>query len=126
MLATSERIYSGNGMQQINLYVDNNSSRKKWSKGCRTSSHQAGVYMSAVDEPLCEVSLLGAPPELTDRERQVLESVWDGYSTRAIALALKTDIRLVEAGRNGLMRKFGVNNSMELVRLALRYGILNV
>ncbi len=42
------------------------------------------------------------------------------------ALALKTDIRLVEAGRNSLMRKFGVNNSMELVRLALRYGILNV
>jgi DNA-binding NarL/FixJ family response regulator len=72
--------------------------------------------MSTEGNSLCDVSPIGTPPDLTSREHRVLESVWAGYSTRAIALALKVDLRVIEADRNSLMSKFGVNNSMELVR----------
>lgn len=54
---------------------------------------------------------------LTDRERQVLELVAQAKSTRAIADQLGIALKTVEVHRGNLIRKMGVSNSVELVRM---------
>ena len=65
-------------------------------------------------------------PKLTPRERLVLEFLWAGLSNRDIALRMNVGIRTLDAERQSLRRKFRVSSHVELVRAALRCGILKV
>jgi DNA-binding CsgD family transcriptional regulator len=64
------------------------------------------------------------PPALTPEERQVLESIWEGHSITQTADLFEVDLRTAESVRNALKYKFGVRNSVQLVREALRYGMV--
>jgi len=64
--------------------------------------------------------------QLTDRERDVLKLVAEGYSTPEIADLLKVTPKTVEGHRTNLMAKLGIHNRIELVRYALRKGIISV
>jgi DNA-binding CsgD family transcriptional regulator len=68
--------------------------------------------------------LVPKPPALTPQERQVLESIWDGHSITQTADLFDVDLRTDSAVRNALKYKFGVRNSVQLVREALRYGMV--
>lgn len=61
---------------------------------------------------------------LTDRERQILHLVVEGESNRAIAKRLVISARTVETHRAKMMRKLGLNNQADLIRFALRRGII--
>lgn len=61
---------------------------------------------------------------LSSREREVLHSIADGLSAKEIALELKISTKTVEAHRTSLMRKVGVRKATELVRYALRHGLI--
>ena len=67
-----------------------------------------------------------AQAELTEREQHILEYVWRGYSTSMIAAALATSPRTIEAQGESLLRKFGATNAIQLVRAALRRGLLEI
>ncbi|MBS0362153.1 MAG: response regulator transcription factor [Proteobacteria bacterium] len=60
---------------------------------------------------------------LTPREREVLERVASGQTTKAVALELGISPRTVEVHRAGLMRKTGARNLSELVRMAMAAGL---
>lgn len=64
--------------------------------------------------------------ELTDRERETLKLVVEGYKTRQIAEILSVTTKTVEAHRASLMKKLGMHSSIELVKYALRRGIISV
>ena len=61
---------------------------------------------------------------LTDREREVLQLAAEGNSSPAIAERLHISPRTVEMHRANLMRKLNVRNQTELVRYAVRRGII--
>ena len=64
--------------------------------------------------------------QLTDREREILKLVVEGYKTQLIAEMLTITPKTVEGHKTSLMNKLGIHNTIELVKYALRRGIINV
>lgn len=61
---------------------------------------------------------------LSSREREILHMIADGLSAKEIAASLSISTKTVEAHRTSLMRKLGVRKATELVRYALRHGLV--
>jgi two-component system response regulator NreC len=61
---------------------------------------------------------------LTDREREVLQLLVEGYSNREIADTLTISIKTVQTHRSNLMTKLGIENLCDLVKYAIQRGIL--
>jgi DNA-binding NarL/FixJ family response regulator len=61
---------------------------------------------------------------LTEREREVLKRIAEGQSTKEIASLLDISTRTVETHRANLMRKLEVRSVAQLVRLAIREGLV--
>jgi DNA-binding NarL/FixJ family response regulator len=76
-----------------------------------------GDYLRRCDEPPAD--------GLTPREREVLRQVALGRSNRAIANALGISIKTVEAHRANLMAKLNMHDRTELVRYAIRTGLIS-
>jgi DNA-binding NarL/FixJ family response regulator len=64
------------------------------------------------------------PAEITDREREVLVLVADGYSNKEIGTALGISAKTVEGHRGSVMRKLGLKSTAELVRFAMRNNLV--
>jgi len=62
---------------------------------------------------------------LTEREQEVLELLAAGRSNEEIAEALVISKHTVARHRENLMRKLGLHNRAELVKYAIRKGIIN-
>ncbi|HEY3220343.1 MAG TPA: response regulator transcription factor [Gemmatimonadales bacterium] len=65
------------------------------------------------------------PPDgsrLTPRERQVLQLVGEGKSTKQIAEVLHISVKTAEFHRGRLMKKLNVHDTANLVRYAIREG----
>ncbi len=63
--------------------------------------------------------------ELTPREREVFTLIARGYSNLEIASALFISVKTVETHKANLKQKLGTSRRSELVRYALRLGILD-
>jgi DNA-binding NarL/FixJ family response regulator len=63
---------------------------------------------------------------LTEREREILRLVAEGYTTQEIADMLVVSSKTVEGHRCSLMAKLGVHDRIGLVKYALRKGIISV
>ena len=64
--------------------------------------------------------------QLTNREREVLKLVAEGHTTQEIAAMLVLSPKTVERHRTNLMAKLDIHNRTELVKYALRKGIITV
>ena len=64
--------------------------------------------------------------QLTERERDVLKLVAEGYTTQEIARMLVVSPKTVEGHRTNIMAKLGIHNRIELVKYALRKGIISI
>ena len=63
--------------------------------------------------------------DITPREKEVLELVAQGKSTKQIADLLGISIRTVESHRINMLKKMKVNNTAELIRKAIDMKILS-
>jgi two-component system response regulator NreC len=61
---------------------------------------------------------------LTLRERQVLQLIAEGKSTKDVASLLGISVKTAESHRTRLMRKLGIHETASLVRYAVRQGIV--
>ncbi|MBK7949475.1 MAG: response regulator transcription factor [Deltaproteobacteria bacterium] len=61
---------------------------------------------------------------LSGREREILHLIAEGLSAKEVAVQLDVSTKTVEAHRTSLMRKLGVRKATELVRYALRHGLI--
>lgn len=61
---------------------------------------------------------------LTNREREVLQLVAEGYTNAEIAERLFISRRTVESHRSNLMSKLGADSQADLIRFALRRGLI--
>jgi len=64
--------------------------------------------------------------ELTDREREILKLLAEGYTTQEIADMLVISPKTVDAHKTSLMAKLDIHNRIDLVKYALRKGIVTV
>lgn len=63
-------------------------------------------------------------PELTDREQEVLTHLAEGESNEEIGVALVISPKTVARHRENLMRKLNLHSRADLVRYAIRKGII--
>jgi DNA-binding NarL/FixJ family response regulator len=61
---------------------------------------------------------------LTARQREILQLVAEGKSTKEIAVELNVSIKTVETHRKELMDRLGIHDVPGLVRYAIRAGII--
>ena len=63
---------------------------------------------------------------LTDREREVLKLLAEGRSTQEMANILVITPKTVEGHKTNLMNKLDIHNRIDLVKFALRKGIIKI
>ncbi len=67
----------------------------------------------------------GPPHEiLSDREFQVLQMLAAGTSINDIADALSLSAKTISTHKMRLMQKLGLNNNSEVIRYAVRHGLV--
>lgn len=89
---------------------------------------QNGVYLSpGISRTLVDAYLSGtampADP-LTPRERQVLQLVAEGKTTKEVAMVLGLSVKTAETHRTKIMRKLEIHETAGLVRYAIRRGLV--
>jgi DNA-binding NarL/FixJ family response regulator len=73
-----------------------------------------------------QVSKKAILPRLTAREREVIQLLAEGKSTKEVAVMLDLSVKTAETHRSNIMRKLGVHCLSELVLYAVRNRILQV
>lgn len=63
---------------------------------------------------------------LTSREREVLQLIAEGYTNQGIANALYISVKTVEAHKAHIMAKLHARNRTDLIRYAIRKGIVRL
>ena len=63
---------------------------------------------------------------LTDREREVLQLMAEGKSTKQIALKLHISVKTVETHRRQIMNKLDIHTVAELTKYAVRKGLTSL
>ena len=64
--------------------------------------------------------------ELTPREREILQLIAEGHSTKEIAFKLHISIKIVETHRQHLMDKVDAHSVAELTKFAIREGLTSL
>jgi two-component system response regulator NreC len=64
--------------------------------------------------------------KLTAREKEVLKLIGEGYTSREIAEMLFLSIHTVERHRTNIMDKLGMHNKGQLIRFAIRKGLVKL
>lgn len=67
----------------------------------------------------------GVVAHLSKRERGVLQLIAEGHKTAKVAEILSISVKTVESHRRNIMEKIGVRQHIDLVKYALRHGIID-
>ena len=90
--------------------------------------HNGAVYLSPkVSELAVDLSLGRAEAEadpLSPREREVVQLIAEGLTTKEVASVLGISVKTAEAHRINSMRKLDVHETASLVRYAVRQGLV--
>src|SRR6266498_1304912 len=65
-------------------------------------------------------------PHLTPREREIVQLLAEGRSTKEVACHLNLSVKTAETHRSNIMRKLGLHSVSELVLYAVRNNIVQV
>jgi DNA-binding NarL/FixJ family response regulator len=89
---------------------------------------RSGVYLSpSISRAVADAYLSkaeAAPDPLSVRERQVIQLIVEGKSTREIAILLGICVKTAESHRARLMHKLDIHETASLVRYAIRRGLV--
>ena len=86
-----------------------------------------GLYPSATTvlvEDYLRQSEKGPYERLTDREREILKLIADGHTSKEIAQMLFISAKTVLGHRAKLMEKLDIHNRSDLVKFAIRHGLV--
>jgi two-component system response regulator NreC len=88
---------------------------------------QGAIYLSpCVTTTVVQAYVRGTPlprDPLTSREREVLQRIAEGQTTKEIATGLGLSVKTAESHRSNLMRKLDLHETASLVRYAIRRGL---
>lgn len=125
-----EREYVINALQLgASGYVMKNAERDELVKAIITV-HEGGRYFSPeVANILADAvsrNTAHVPPEVSPREKEVLDLVAHGLSTKQVADKLGISTRTVETHRINMLKKLKVSNTAELIRKAIELNIITL
>jgi two-component system response regulator NreC len=90
---------------------------------CRGSVYLSPNISRAVVDAYLSKTYDSSDP-LTGRERQVLQLVGEGKSTKEVAVHLGISVKTAESHRARLMKKLDIHETASLVRYAIRRGLI--
>ena len=90
---------------------------------CRGSVYLSPNISGAVVDAYLSKTYV-SPDPLSGRERQVLQLVGEGKSTKDIAVHLGISVKTAESHRARLMKKLDIHETASLVRYAIRHGLI--
>ena len=67
-----------------------------------------------------------SPESLTPRQREILQLIAEGRTTKQIALSLNISVKTVDTHRSLLMKRLKVHDVASLVRYAVKIGLVNL
>ncbi len=82
--------------------------------------------ISAGKQPAGSSSKSSRGTDVTPREQQIWQKIAQGYSVRQIAEQLQLAESTVDSHKTRLMKKLDVHKSLDLVRLAVRFRLVDV
>jgi DNA-binding NarL/FixJ family response regulator len=89
---------------------------------------RGALYLSPRLSRVVVDALLGrpqrAPATLTAREREVVQLIADGRTTKEVARVLGVSVKTAESHRTRIMKKLDVHETAGLVRYAIREGLI--
>jgi len=88
------------------------------------TSKAAEVMLRTYLEPAGAAETAAAGDGLTARERQVVQLIAEGKSTKEIASILDISVKTADTHRTNLMRKLQVHSVSEIVRYAIRNNLI--
>jgi len=101
--------------------------------GAIRAVHRGGLVL---DPEVARVAMAEAGPSseaggdpyeaLTDREKQVLKLVAEGKSNKEVAEVLGISVKTAMSHREHVMEKLALHNRTELVRFAIKRGVIRV
>jgi DNA-binding NarL/FixJ family response regulator len=83
------------------------------------SKHIIDIFLRQTSE---QTSPLG---QLTPRQREILQLIAEGHSSKQIAKLLATSVKTVESHRASLMERLDIHDIAGLVRYAVRHGLVS-
>ncbi len=93
---------------------------------------RGGTFLSPTISQLVVASFLRGEPPPTDpleglspRQREVLQLIAEGRSTKEIAADLALSVKTVETHRAQIMERLGIHDVPGLVRFAIRVGLVS-
>jgi DNA-binding NarL/FixJ family response regulator len=87
------------------------------------------IAKGVVDQYVHTATSLGENPalvSLTNREREVLQLIAEGKSTKEIAHLLAVSIKTIETHRRNIMEKLDIHSVAELTKYAVREGLTSL
>jgi len=75
------------------------------------------IYLSKKNTPIVS-------KEFTPSEKRIIELCHEGLLVKEIACQLKISPRTVESHKTNIFTKLGINNTMEMIKYALKHGII--
>src|SRR2546427_879974 len=90
---------------------------------CRGSVYLSPSISRIVVDAYISKTYVSTDP-LSGRERQVLQLVGEGKSTKDIAIQLGISVKTAESHRARLMKKLDIHETASLVRYAIRRGLI--
>ena len=88
----------------------------------RVSRHVVSAFLNSGSGAQTGQSL----DQLTPRQREILQLIAEGKSTKAIAFQLDVSVKTVETHRAALMERLKINDVAGLVLYAVRHGLVSV
>jgi DNA-binding NarL/FixJ family response regulator len=83
------------------------------------------VSRQVIDEYVSRVSARAPQSVLTPRQREVLQLIAEGKTSKDVANLLGVSLKTVETHRSQLMRRLGLHDIPALVRYAIREGLIS-
>jgi two-component system, NarL family, response regulator NreC len=113
----------------IHNFVDEN---HKWEEGdfgkAARLVNEGGIYMTEYSAQIIQHYLLKTynqlkPPPVSSQEKELIKMIMGGMTSKQIGERLYKSHRTVDDMREKLYRKFEVTNKVELIRVAMQYGL---
>ena len=82
------------------------------------------ISKQVIENYITRVGAIVPPDPLTPRQREILQLVAEGRSTKEIAFALEISIKTVEAHRAQIMERLDIHDVPSLVKYAMRTGLI--
>lgn len=116
----------------VNGYLPKGSVSSELLFAIRAASRGA-VYLSpaisgavTADPDAAGAKRSGRAGKLTTRERELLLLIGEGRTNSQAAAALGISVKTVERHRTSLMGKLGAHNLVDLIRVALKHGLIRL